>query len=63
MVLAFGAAAVLLRIVRQTRADVYPNRPIRVYLPVAAGTGLDVDARAIMEEFLPANRTSGRHRQ
>jgi len=29
----------------------YPNRPVRVYLPVAAGTGLDVDARVTMEYF------------
>src|SRR6185295_8905627 len=28
----------------------YPDRPVRVYLPVAAGTGLDVDARATMEK-------------
>lgn len=50
-VLASGAAAAFFAPVRQTRADAYPDRPIRVYLPVAAGTGLDVDARAIMDEF------------
>lgn len=29
----------------------YPDRPVRVFLPVAAGTGLDVDARAILDRF------------
>lgn len=29
----------------------YPDRPVRVFLPVAAGTGLDVDGRVTMEKF------------
>jgi tripartite-type tricarboxylate transporter receptor subunit TctC len=50
-VLALGAATALATSLRRAAADVYPERPVRVYLPVAAGTGLDVDARSSMEKF------------
>jgi tripartite-type tricarboxylate transporter receptor subunit TctC len=36
---------------RKSAAADYPDRPVRVYLPVAAGTGLDVDARSSLEKF------------
>jgi tripartite-type tricarboxylate transporter receptor subunit TctC len=51
-VIALGAATALASGFRGVAwAADYPDRPVRVYLPVAAGTGLDVDARATMEKF------------
>ena len=50
-VLAFGAATALAASLRGSFAAEYPDRPVRVYLPVAAGTGLDVDARASLDKF------------
>ncbi len=50
-ILALGAAAALAPTVRRSFAADYPDRPVRVYLPVAAGTGLDVDARVSLDRF------------
>jgi tripartite-type tricarboxylate transporter receptor subunit TctC len=49
--LAGGAAAIGSLLMRPAVAAGYPDHPIRVFLPVAAGTGLDVDARAILDKF------------
>ena len=50
--LALGAGMALSTVLRPARAAAgYPDDPVRVYVPAAAGTGLDVDARAIMAKF------------
>src|SRR6185312_8479231 len=50
--LALGAGMTLSIALRPARAATgYPEHPVRVYVPAAAGTGLDVDARAIMAKF------------
>jgi tripartite-type tricarboxylate transporter receptor subunit TctC len=49
--LALGAGMALSTALRSARADGYPDRPVRVYVPAAAGTGIDVDTRAIMAGF------------
>ena len=48
---ALGAAMALTASLPRAFADSYPDRTIRVYVPGAAGTGVDVDARAIMDKF------------
>jgi tripartite-type tricarboxylate transporter receptor subunit TctC len=50
-VLAFAAATALAASWRRSSAAAYPDRPVRTYLPVAAGTGLDVDARVSLDKF------------
>ncbi len=50
-ILALGAATALATSLRRSFAADYPDRPVRVYLPVAAGTGLDVDARVSLDKF------------
>jgi tripartite-type tricarboxylate transporter receptor subunit TctC len=51
-VIALGAATALASGLRGIAfAAGYPDRPVHVFLPVAAGTGLDVDARVTMEKF------------
>ena len=50
-ILALGAATALTTSVRRAFAAGYPDHPVRTYLPVAAGTGLDVDARSSLEKF------------
>jgi tripartite-type tricarboxylate transporter receptor subunit TctC len=46
--LALGTGAALSSALPAARAEGYPDRPVRMYVPAAAGTGIDVDARAIM---------------
>ena len=46
-----GAAALSARLSGRAIAANYPDHIVRVFLPVAAGTGLDVDGRVTMEKF------------
>ena len=50
-IIAFGAASALAAGFSREAFAAYPDRLVRVYLPVAAGTGLDVDGRVTMEKF------------
>ena len=45
------AAAALVAALAVAAADDYPNQPIRVIVPAAAGTGLDLDARPIAQKM------------
>ena len=45
------AAAAALPVVAQTGADNYPNKPIRVIVPFAAGASSDVLGRVVMERM------------
>lgn len=50
-VIALGAASALAAGFGSKAFAAYPDKLVRVYLPVAAGTGLDVDGRVTMEKF------------
>jgi tripartite-type tricarboxylate transporter receptor subunit TctC len=48
---AAGLAAVCLSVSTTVLAQGYPNRPIRVIVPLAAGSGTDILARIVTENL------------